>query len=49
MKLMILTVFVKNGSAAFGRLCVETGIKNDSIPDAVTAAFGRLCVETLNT
>ena len=36
--------------AAFGRLCVETSIRNRTGTTVVPAAFGRLCVETtINT
>ena len=33
-------------SAAFGRLCVETGYDPIENTDSLPAAFGRLCVET---
>ena len=32
--------------AAFGRLCVETGLLSVWVRDCTPAAFGRLCVET---
>ena len=32
--------------AAFGRLCVETGLLAAVVIGALPAAFGRLCVET---
>ena len=34
--------------AAFGRLCVETGVCQRAFVVDCPAAFGRLCVETLN-
>ena len=34
-------------AAAFGRLCVETGVSTDRKFTSRAAAFGRLCVETL--
>ena len=39
--------WVRDGSAAFGRLCVETVAGGGSSSGAASAAFGRLCVETL--
>ena len=41
-----LTLPGKMGSAAFGRLCVETGVKLEDHLNGLSAAFGRLCVET---
>ena len=35
-------------AAAFGRLCVETNISEQTIQFIRAAAFGRLCVETQN-
>ena len=35
-------------SAAFGRLCVETGSGDPMVSYQETAAFGRLCVETIS-
>ena len=35
--------------AAFGRLCVETGLSTPPPTRLVPAAFGRLCVETIIT
>ena len=35
-----------NGSAAFGRLCVETAVETKTGLVLRPAAFGRLCVET---
>ena len=34
-------------AAAFGRLCVETGVERLHVLPLFAAAFGRLCVETL--
>ena len=34
--------------AAFGRLCVETGLRFEFISCGLPAAFGRLCVETIS-
>ena len=34
-------------AAAFGRLCVETGLTMRVCRRATAAAFGRLCVETV--
>ena len=37
-----------DGPAAFGRLCVETGLTRLASTPKSPAAFGRLCVETGN-
>ena len=46
LKLLLVVVLRPVLAAAFGRLCVETGIDIILITQMPAAAFGRLCVET---